>query len=84
MKSELAIPSHIPRILISDRYDFKNKNIGLVGGGSSAVQILPCLQKIEGATITNFVRGRVWLAGAFFDSTMEKLGLDPKVLTCKR
>jgi hypothetical protein len=71
------------RQLMMDRYDFKNKRIGLIGGGSSAVQILPSLQQLEGTTINNFVRGKVWIAGAFFDSTMEKLGLDPKVLSCK-
>lgn len=64
-------------------YDFKNKKIGLIGGGSSGVQILPSLQRIEGTIINNFVRARVWIAGAFFDSTMEQMGLDPKVLGCK-
>lgn len=69
--------------LVKHSYDFKNKKVGLIGGGLSGVQILPSLQQIEGTQISNFVRAKVWLAGAFFDTTMEQLGLDPKVLSCK-
>lgn len=64
-------------------YDFKNKRIGMIGGGSSGVQILPELVKIEGITLSCFVRSKAWIANPFFDETMEKLGLDPKILSCK-
>ncbi|KAF5263665.1 hypothetical protein FOXYS1_5574 [Fusarium oxysporum] len=37
-------------------YDFKNKNIGVIGGGSSSIQIVPELQKVEGAKLSCFVR----------------------------
>ncbi|KAK2672805.1 FAD/NAD(P)-binding domain superfamily [Fusarium oxysporum f. sp. vasinfectum] len=35
-------------------YDFKNKNIGVIGGGSSSIQIVPELQKVEGAKLSCF------------------------------
>ncbi|RDW58432.1 flavin-binding monooxygenase-1 [Coleophoma crateriformis] len=64
-----------------DSYDFTNKKVAMIGGGSSGVQILPELVNIPGITISCFVRSKVWIANPFFDETMEKLGLDPKILT---
>ena len=37
-------------------YDFKNKRVGVVGGGSSYIQIVHSLQNIEGAQLTCFLR----------------------------
>jgi cation diffusion facilitator CzcD-associated flavoprotein CzcO len=49
------------------RYDFKNKQVGVIGGGSSSIQIVPKLQKIEGVKMSVFVRSRTWIASPFGD-----------------
>lgn len=61
-------------------YDFKNKKIGVIGNGSSAIQIVPQLRMIEGTQLSCFVRSKTWITNPFGDVTMQKLGLDPKVL----
>lgn len=60
-----------------DTYDFTNKKIGVIGNGSSAIQIIPSLQKIEGTKLTCFMRSPTWISGAFGDNAMKQLGLDP-------
>lgn len=64
-------------------YDFKDKNIGVIGGGSSSIQIVPELQKIEGAKLNCFVRSKVWISNRFGDVTMKQLGWDPSDIECK-
>jgi len=49
------------------RYDFRNKRVGVIGGGSSSIQIVPNLQKIEGTQLTCFVRSRTWISNPFGD-----------------
>ncbi|KAL1841206.1 hypothetical protein VTJ49DRAFT_7327 [Mycothermus thermophilus] len=58
-------------------HDFRNKRIGIVGNGSSAIQIIPQLQKVEGASLICFMRSPTWISGTFGDAAMVKLGLDP-------
>ncbi|KAK4154652.1 hypothetical protein C8A00DRAFT_32545 [Chaetomidium leptoderma] len=58
-------------------YDFRNKRIGVIGNGSSAIQIIPNLQKLEGAQLTCFMRSPTWITSAFGDEGMIELGLDP-------
>ncbi|GAB1311413.1 hypothetical protein MFIFM68171_01623 [Madurella fahalii] len=58
-------------------YDLRNKKIGIIGNGSSAIQIIPSLQKVEGASLTCFMRSPTWISSAFGDSGMVDLGLDP-------
>ncbi|KAK3355904.1 hypothetical protein B0H65DRAFT_62627 [Neurospora tetraspora] len=60
-------------------YDLRNKKIAVVGNGSSAIQIVPKLQELEGTTLSCFIRSPVWISSAFGDGTMKDLGLDPKV-----
>lgn len=48
-------------------YDFKNKNVGVIGNGSSAIQIVPQLQKIEGIRLSCFVRSKTWITNPFGD-----------------
>jgi len=48
-------------------YDFKNKRIGVIGGGSSSIQIVPNLQKVEGTQLTCFVRSKTWISNPFGD-----------------
>jgi len=42
-------------------YDYSNKRIGIIGNGSSAIQILPAMQKLPGTQITSFQRGPTWV-----------------------
>jgi hypothetical protein len=65
------------------RYDFKNKKVGVIGGGSSSIQIVPSLQKLEGIKLSCFVRSKTWISNPFGDHSMQKLGLDPEVFECK-
>ncbi|KAF4633247.1 hypothetical protein G7Y89_g4870 [Cudoniella acicularis] len=60
----------------NQEYDFKNKRVGVIGGGSSSIQIVPNLRKIEGVQMICFVRSKTWISPTFGDSAMIKLGLD--------
>ncbi|KAI5865404.1 flavin-binding monooxygenase [Durotheca rogersii] len=64
----------------NEKYDFKNKKIGVIGNGSSAIQIVPNLQKVEGAHLSCFVRSKTWITNPFGENVMRKLGLDPNKL----
>jgi cation diffusion facilitator CzcD-associated flavoprotein CzcO len=64
-------------------YDFENKKIGVIGGGSSSIQIVPELQKVEGTQLSCFVRSKVWISNRFGDETMQQLGWDPADTKCK-
>jgi len=64
-------------------YDFRNKRIGIIGNGSSAIQIIPNLQKVEGAQLTCFMRSPTWISSAFGDEGMIELGLDPANTACR-
>lgn len=64
------------------RYDFSNKRIGVIGNGSSAIQIVPSLQKLSGVDMKVFMRSRTWISGSFGDPAMVELGLDPSVPEC--
>ncbi|EJD40907.1 FAD/NAD(P)-binding domain-containing protein [Auricularia subglabra TFB-10046 SS5] len=41
-------------------YDLRGKRVGLVGNGSSAIQVLPAIQP-EVGHLTNFIRGAAWI-----------------------
>ncbi|KAH7143503.1 hypothetical protein EDB81DRAFT_947590 [Dactylonectria macrodidyma] len=58
--------------------DLRNKRVGVVGNGSSAIQIVPAIQKLEGIKVWNFARSPTWVSTSFGDAAMVKLGLDPK------
>ncbi|KAK0723979.1 hypothetical protein B0T21DRAFT_403869 [Apiosordaria backusii] len=58
-------------------YDFTNKRIGVIGNGSSAIQIIPQLQKIPGTQLKCFMRSPTWISPKFGDQGMEELGFDP-------
>ncbi|RYP18538.1 hypothetical protein DL767_009812 [Monosporascus sp. MG133] len=63
--------------LWNEDYDFRHKRVGVIGNGSSAIQIVPGLQKVEGAQVLCFARSKTWITNPFGDSTMLRLGLDP-------
>ncbi|EON97799.1 putative wd domain-containing protein [Phaeoacremonium minimum UCRPA7] len=60
-----------------ESYDFRHKKVGVIGNGSSAIQIVPSLQKLEGISMTTFMRSPTWISAAFGDAAMVALGLDP-------
>ena len=45
----------------TDEYNFQDKRIGLIGNGSSAIQILPQMQRIA-ANVTCFIRNPTWIS----------------------
>ncbi|KAL3418654.1 steroid monooxygenase [Phlyctema vagabunda] len=61
----------------NQEYDFKDKRVGVVGGGSSSIQIVPSLQKVA-SRLSCFVRSRTWISNPFGDDAMKKLDLDPQ------
>lgn len=67
----------------TSRYDFRNKKVGVVGNGSSSIQVVPNLQPLEGIQMTVFMRSPTWISGAFGDAAMVALGLDPSDIQCK-
>ncbi|RMZ72463.1 sterigmatocystin biosynthesis monooxygenase stcW [Pyrenophora seminiperda CCB06] len=56
-------------------YDFKNKRVGVIGGGSSSIQIVPKLQKIDGTHVDCFFRTRTWITPPMGQKAMEDLGI---------
>ncbi|KAJ8115890.1 hypothetical protein ONZ43_g4563 [Nemania bipapillata] len=62
----------------NDDYDFRDKKVGIIGNGSSAIQIVPSLQRVEGTQLSCFVRSKTWITNPFGDVVMAKLGLNPK------
>ena len=61
-----------------ENFDFSNKKIGVIGGGSSAIQIIPHLQKLPGVEMSCFIRSKTWISPPFGDHAMEMLKLDHK------
>ncbi|KAL5331432.1 hypothetical protein ACEPPN_000962 [Leptodophora sp. 'Broadleaf-Isolate-01'] len=56
-----------------EKFDYSNKKIGVVGVGSSAIQIIPNLQKLPGAQLSCFIRSKTWIATPFGESASTKL-----------
>jgi cation diffusion facilitator CzcD-associated flavoprotein CzcO len=56
-------------------YDFQNKKIGVIGAGSSAIQIVPSLQKLPGTQLSCFVRSQTWISPPFGQQLWGKLNL---------
>ncbi|KXL44482.1 MAG: hypothetical protein FE78DRAFT_150169 [Acidomyces sp. 'richmondensis'] len=62
----------------NDDFDFTNKRIGIIGSGSSAIQIIPKLQKVPGAHLNCFIRSRTWISPPLGQMTQDKLGMSDK------
>ncbi|ETW86440.1 hypothetical protein HETIRDRAFT_58532 [Heterobasidion irregulare TC 32-1] len=59
--------------------DWGNKTVGVIGIGSSAIQIVPALQP-KVAKVVNLVRGKTWISSSFSETKMtELLALQPGV-----
>ncbi|KAK1226783.1 hypothetical protein PQX77_010220 [Marasmius sp. AFHP31] len=55
-----------------------DKRVGVIGVGSSAIQIVPALQpKVK--HVVNYVRGKTWVAATFVKGHMDKLSGDPTI-----
>ncbi|KAH7084098.1 hypothetical protein FB567DRAFT_593580 [Paraphoma chrysanthemicola] len=59
-----------------ENYDYSNKKIGVIGVGSSAIQIIPNLQKLPGTQLSCFIRSQTWIATPFGDSAAAKLNMN--------
>ena len=53
-------------------FDYSGKRLGIIGNGSSAIQILPQLAKLPGTQIVNFQKGATWIT----QSLGEALGVN--------
>lgn len=42
-------------------YDYSGKRIGVIGNGSSGIQILPAMAKLANTQVTSFQRGPTWI-----------------------
>ena len=59
----------------NQEYDFTNKRIGVIGSGSSAIQIIPKLQAKPGAQLNCFIRNRTWISPPLAQGVQDKYGL---------
>lgn len=57
-------------------YDWTNKRVGVIGSGSSSIQIVPSLQRIPGTHVTNFARSKTWITPSFSNQLWNKYGFD--------
>ncbi|KAJ5806874.1 hypothetical protein N7474_010466 [Penicillium riverlandense] len=55
-------------------YDYSDKRIAVIGNGSSGIQILPQLAKLEGTDVTSIQRGPTWVISRM--SAAKLLGRD--------
>ncbi|KAF9492086.1 FAD/NAD-binding domain-containing protein [Pleurotus eryngii] len=62
--------------------DWKDKRVGVIGVGSSAIQIVPALQPKVGHLV-NYVRGQTWLAVPFLDDMQKGLAKGGEVTNYK-
>lgn len=56
--------------------DWSNKRVGVIGVGSSAIQIIPVMQK-KCRELVSFGRSRTWITGTYGDSILASMGVDP-------
>lgn len=65
------------------RYDFVNKRVAIIGGGSSSIQIVPELRKVPGTKLSIFVRNKTWITNRLGDEIMNLIGWDPNQINSK-
>ncbi|KAJ4332189.1 hypothetical protein N0V87_008559 [Didymella glomerata] len=58
-----------------ETFEYSHKRIGIIGAGSSAIQIIPQLQKLPETKLSCFIRSKTWISTSFGDSAAAKLGL---------
>jgi cation diffusion facilitator CzcD-associated flavoprotein CzcO len=57
--------------------DWSGKRVGVIGVGSSAIQIVPEMQK-RAREVVNFGRSKTWLSGVFSPDILAQLGANTK------
>ncbi|GMK57245.1 hypothetical protein CspeluHIS016_0400790 [Cutaneotrichosporon spelunceum] len=57
----------------ADGLDWSDKTVGVIGVGSSAIQIVPEMQK-KAKQVVNFGRSKTWLSGVFSPEVLAQLG----------
>ncbi|OAL31231.1 hypothetical protein AYO20_08286 [Fonsecaea nubica] len=55
-------------------YDYSHKRIGIIGNGSSGIQILPEMVKLEGTTVVSFQRGPTYITPSIGETLDVKAG----------
>jgi cation diffusion facilitator CzcD-associated flavoprotein CzcO len=60
----------------NEKYDFTNKRIGVIGSGSSSIQIVPSVQRIPGTHVTTFVRSKTWISPSFGQHLWDQHGFE--------
>ncbi|KAG7048037.1 FAD/NAD(P)-binding domain-containing protein [Colletotrichum scovillei] len=53
-------------------FSWKDKRVAVIGVGSSAIQIMPQMQR-KAKHVTNFVRSRTWISSTFASAFLERL-----------
>ncbi|BEI89118.1 uncharacterized protein CcaverHIS019_0204800 [Cutaneotrichosporon cavernicola] len=61
----------------ADGVDWSDKTVGVIGVGSSAIQIVPEMQK-RAKQVVNFGRSKTWLSGVFSPDVLAQLGANTK------
>ncbi|KAF1834525.1 hypothetical protein BDW02DRAFT_598065 [Decorospora gaudefroyi] len=61
-------------------YDFENKRIGVIGSGSSSIQIVPSLQRLPGTQVSTFVRSKTWISPPFGQQLWDKYGFQTSAI----
>ncbi|KAF1962747.1 hypothetical protein CC80DRAFT_512091 [Byssothecium circinans] len=56
----------------NESYDWKNKRVGVIGSGSSSIQIVPSLQRLPGTHVTAFARSKTWISPPFGQQLWDK------------
>ncbi|KAJ5994677.1 monooxygenase [Penicillium waksmanii] len=59
-----------------EKQTFEGKRVGIIGGGSSAIQIIPSLQKLKDTQLTCLIRSSIWIASPFGEDAMKELGIE--------
>lgn len=60
-----------------------NKRVAVIGGGSSSIQIVPELRKVDGLKLSVFVRHKTWITNRFGHYIMGQMGWDTNELASK-
>ncbi|KAH8717134.1 hypothetical protein GQ44DRAFT_393942 [Phaeosphaeriaceae sp. PMI808] len=64
----------------NEAYDFENKRIGVIGSGSSSIQIVPSLQRIAGTQVNVFARSKTWVSPSFGQELWDTYGFKGAVI----
>ena len=59
----------------NEEYKFENKRVGVIGSGSSAIQIIPKLQQREGTQLSCFIRSKTWISPPLGQKAQDDMGL---------